>query len=156
MSRKAQRQLREAITSISHPYSRPASRTRRAEDIITLEGSSQSTPRSTPAELPVIHEPTPVYFTGIVDPSLTHSSPEHDNYTHKWSSQAKFDKWHQDKGLTYSIELIASTVVSGNSLWMEKLMCAHADILGVLATKRSTPSASAKLNPKKQTVIAKS
>jgi hypothetical protein len=39
MSRKAQRQLREAITSISHPYSYPTSHTHRAEDIITPEGS---------------------------------------------------------------------------------------------------------------------
>jgi hypothetical protein len=78
MSRKVRRQLREAITSISHPYSRPASRTRRAEDIITPEGSPQSTPRSTTAELPMIHEPTPVRFAGVVEPSPTRSPPERD------------------------------------------------------------------------------
>jgi hypothetical protein len=77
MSRKAQRQLREALTSISYPYLRPPSHTCRAEDIITLEGSPQSTPCSTPAELPVIHEPMPIHFTGIVDPSLTCSLPEY-------------------------------------------------------------------------------
>jgi hypothetical protein len=78
MSRKARRQLREAITSISHPYLHPASRTRRAKDIVTPEVSPQSTPHSTPAELPVIHEPTPVRFAGIVDPSPTRSLPERD------------------------------------------------------------------------------
>jgi hypothetical protein len=41
--------------------------------------------------------------------------------------------------------------------WRSTITCAHADILGALAsTKRSTLSASAKMNPKKQTVIAKS
>jgi hypothetical protein len=84
MSRKAWRQLREAITSISHPYSHPISCTCRAEDIITPEGSPQSTPHSIPVELPVIHEPTPVHFIGIVDPSLTHSSPEHDTFSLYW------------------------------------------------------------------------
>jgi hypothetical protein len=79
MSRKARRQLREAITSISHPYLRPASRTHRAEDIITPEGSPKSTPRSTTVELPVIHEPTPVRFAGVVEPSPDHSPPECDN-----------------------------------------------------------------------------
>jgi hypothetical protein len=64
--------------SISHPYLRPVSCTRRAEDIITLEGSPQFTPHSVPAELPVIHELMPVCFTGIVDPSPTCSSPGHD------------------------------------------------------------------------------
>jgi hypothetical protein len=83
MSRKARRQLREAITSISHPYSRPASCTQRVEDIVTPEVSPQSTPRSTPAELPVIHEPTPVCFAGIVDPSLTRSLPERDRLSRR-------------------------------------------------------------------------
>jgi hypothetical protein len=64
--------------SISHPYSCPTSCTCRAKDIITPEGSLQSTPCSTPAELPVIHEPTPVHFVGIIDPSLTCSLPECD------------------------------------------------------------------------------
>jgi FAR1 DNA-binding domain len=45
---------------------------------------------------------------------------EQGDYVHKWSSQAEFDKWRQDEGLAYSIELIMSTVVLGNSLWMEK------------------------------------
>jgi hypothetical protein len=66
--------------SISYPYSHPASYTHRAEDIITPEGSSQSTSHSVPLELPVIHEPTPVCFAGVVEPSPTRSSPEHNNY----------------------------------------------------------------------------
>jgi hypothetical protein len=70
--------------SISCPYLRPASRTHRAEDIITPEGSPQSTPCSTPAELPVIHEPMPVCFAGIVDPSPTCSSPECDKVGGSW------------------------------------------------------------------------
>jgi hypothetical protein len=80
MSRKAQRQLREAIISISYPYSRPTSCTHRAEDIITPEGSPQSTPHSIPLELPIIHEPTPVCFAGVVEPSPTCSLPKYNNY----------------------------------------------------------------------------
>jgi hypothetical protein len=67
--------------SISHPYSHPTSHTHRAEDIITPEGSPQSTPHSVPLELPIIHEPTPVCFAGVVEPFSTRSLPEHNNYS---------------------------------------------------------------------------
>jgi FAR1 DNA-binding domain len=45
---------------------------------------------------------------------------ERGNYTHEWSTLAEFDEWRRCEELAYSIELIASTVMSGNSLWTQK------------------------------------
>jgi hypothetical protein len=83
MSRKAQRQLREALTTISHLYMHPLSQACRAKDIITPEVSPQSTPRSVPAELPVIHKPTPIHFAGVINPSPVHLLPKCNTYNPK-------------------------------------------------------------------------
>jgi hypothetical protein len=76
---------------------------------------------------------------------------EQGNYTHKWSSQAEFDKWRQDEGLTYSIELIVSTVVSGNSLWMEKChyMCSCRHSGGTSKYQKKHPECQCKNESKK-------
>jgi hypothetical protein len=73
------------------------------------------------------------------------------DYMHEWSSWAKFDKWCQDKGLAYSIELITSTVVSENSLWTEKrhYVCSHGHSGGTSKYQKKHPKCQHKNESKK-------
>jgi hypothetical protein len=91
------------------------------------------------------------------DPAILHwpgsflYDKEQGDYTHEWSSQAKFDKWHQDEELAYSIELIASTIVSGNSLWTEKhhYMCSCGHSGGASKYQKKDPKCQCKNESKK-------
>jgi hypothetical protein len=40
----------------------------------------------------------------------------HGGYLMEWTSPAKFEAWHREKELTYSIELITSNTVHGGKL----------------------------------------
>jgi hypothetical protein len=76
---------------------------------------------------------------------------EQGDYMHEWSSRAEFDKWHQDEELAFSIELIASTVVSGNSLWTEKhhYVCSHGHSGGASKYQKKHPEHQHKNDSKK-------
>ena len=49
-----------------------------------------------------------------------YSDRKEGKWPHEWDSLAEFEAWRWQEKLTYSIELIGSTVKRGNELWLDK------------------------------------
>jgi hypothetical protein len=76
-----------------------------------------------------------------IRPGSFNYDKENGAYPHKWSSLADFDDWHQDEEIAYSIELISSKIMRGNTLWTEKryYVCSHGHSGGASKYQKKYP-----------------